>query len=398
MSKRDTSIVLFSTADWDEPYWTNKQHTAQSLSKLGFFIVYVESIGLRTPKIGSSKDIKRICNRIFSGLKTFLFGAVKKESNIVVLSPLVIPNANDNKLVSKVNDVILTYLIRREIKKANNRKSLFWTYHPFVINILSYLNNEKIIYHCVDDLSQIPGIDEKKFRLKEELFLSKCDCVFVTTKSLEKRCKEFNNNVYFFSNVVDYEHFSNPSMLHSNIDKIGSIKNNNRKKIVYHGVLSDFKVDFNLLKEVAKKCSEYDFYIIGQEREGQNSVIFNELILFPNVYHISYVPYRDLPELLSFMDVGILPTLLNQYTYSMFPMKYYEYVAAKLPVVSTPLDFTSYTQNESLNVAIDSNEFINKIKTSIKTGKLSESVAKEIVGENTWSSRTQKMINIIEGL
>ena len=53
-------FIFFSTADWDTPYWTNKQHMAKEFARSGHRILYIESIGLRKPKIISGIDLKRI--------------------------------------------------------------------------------------------------------------------------------------------------------------------------------------------------------------------------------------------------------------------------------------------------------------------------------------------------
>ena len=45
-------IVIFSTADWATPYWTNKQHIARRLAKRGWSVLYVETVGLRAPGLG----------------------------------------------------------------------------------------------------------------------------------------------------------------------------------------------------------------------------------------------------------------------------------------------------------------------------------------------------------
>ena len=65
-------IVLISTADWDHPLWTNKQHVACSLADLGHSVLYVESLGIR-PANTSSKDLLRIMKRIIKGLLQFPF-------------------------------------------------------------------------------------------------------------------------------------------------------------------------------------------------------------------------------------------------------------------------------------------------------------------------------------
>lgn len=42
-------IIMLSTADWDNPFWTNKQHGACSLAEHGYRVLYVDSMGIRRP-------------------------------------------------------------------------------------------------------------------------------------------------------------------------------------------------------------------------------------------------------------------------------------------------------------------------------------------------------------
>jgi glycosyltransferase involved in cell wall biosynthesis len=93
------------------------------------------------------------------------------------------------------------------------------------------------------------------------------------------------------------------------------------------------------------------------------------------------------------MQVGVLPTLLNEYTRSMFPMKFYEFLAAGLPVVSTPLDFAKEPR-AGLEVGGDLNAFVAAIEKQLARGKLSADEARAAVGDNTWERRLDKMLKI----
>ena len=70
-------IILISTADWSNPYWTNKQHTAISLSKKGKRILYIDSLGLRGPTV-SLTDGKRIIKRYVGPLNINSIIEIKK--------------------------------------------------------------------------------------------------------------------------------------------------------------------------------------------------------------------------------------------------------------------------------------------------------------------------------
>ena len=82
-------IVLLSTADWDHPLWTNKQHVACALAAEGERVLYVESLGLRSVQ-AKSQDFSRIFRRLFRGLR--LVRVVRP--GVWVLSPLVWPGGN----------------------------------------------------------------------------------------------------------------------------------------------------------------------------------------------------------------------------------------------------------------------------------------------------------------
>ena len=90
------SCVLFSTADWAAPYWTNKQHTAALLGKRGTQVLYIESVGLRAPSASSGKDWSRLGKRLVTGLRSLLMGPRHVQANVWVLSPLVIPFKHDH--------------------------------------------------------------------------------------------------------------------------------------------------------------------------------------------------------------------------------------------------------------------------------------------------------------
>ena len=81
-----TDFVLLSTADWDHPLWTNKQHTASSLADLGHRVLYIDSLGVRAPR-GDRSDARRIIRRLRRGLRAPRL----VRTNLYVISPLVLP-------------------------------------------------------------------------------------------------------------------------------------------------------------------------------------------------------------------------------------------------------------------------------------------------------------------
>lgn len=114
-----------------------------------------------------------------------------------------------------------------------------------------------------------------------------------------------------------------------------------------------------------------------------------------NVHFLGYKKYEELPNYMRGLDVGLLPTLVNQYTDSMFPMKYFEYIAAGLRVVSTGLSFQMNLGYE-LEVSDNNDGFTVKLDKCVKSQKYTSSEALKIIGENTWETRVDRMFKIMD--
>ena len=57
----------------------------------------------------------------------------------------------------------------------------------------------------------------------------------------------------------------------------------------------------------------------------------------PNIHLLGRRVYEELPDVLRGADAGLIPYARNELNASIFPMKVYEYLAAGLPVIATPL-------------------------------------------------------------
>lgn len=380
--------ILFSTADWDEPYWTNKQHTARALARRGWRVLYIESVGLRPPKLASGKDWKRIWRRLWSGLRSNFVAPPQRDPNVWVLSPLIFPARHRSPRIRRLNQWILRHGIARFARRHRLDAPMIWTYHPFMLDMEQLLPRGPVVYHCVDDLAAIPGVDVVAFDAAQRHLLVSCDVVFTTAEALREKCLPFNANTHFFANVADTEHFGRALDAGPLPAELAAIP---EPRLAYHGVLSDFKVDFELIFGAASRRQDWQWVFVGEEREGQRSEWVPRLKALPNVHFLGYRRYEELPDYLRGMQVGLLPTLLNGYTRSMFPMKFFEYLAAGLPVVSTPLDFTR-GGFEGLEVGDTAGAFVDAVERQLCRGRLSREEALACVGNNTWDSRVERML------
>lgn len=198
----DKNIMLLSTADWKMPYLTNKQHMAKTFARNGYKVLYVESLGLRNPSLTSSQDWRRMFKRLLLGLILIR----KVENNIWVCSPVQIPNLLQSNFIRILNELLLGLTIRLCLFLLAMKTFMLWSYHAYCRPVLHIRGISHTIYHCVDDLSAVPGINLERYRQAEKIFSTQCDAIFVTHKNLLNLFAG-NKNVYYQPNVVDVEHF-----------------------------------------------------------------------------------------------------------------------------------------------------------------------------------------------
>ena len=149
------TVVMFSTADWAAPCWTNKQHIARRLAERGYTMLYIETVGLRRPSI-SSLDLTRIIRRLRSGLKP----PRRVGERLWVLSPLTLPLGQRHGFVRHFNAWILRTAIRLWLRRhGDGTPPLVWTYHPYMLEAISGLKRSALVYHCVDNIAAVPGLD-----------------------------------------------------------------------------------------------------------------------------------------------------------------------------------------------------------------------------------------------
>ncbi|HUH32860.1 MAG TPA: glycosyltransferase, partial [Daejeonella sp.] len=118
-----------------------------------------------------------------------------------------------------------------------------------------------------------------------------------------------------------------------------------------------------------------------------------------NIHYLGSKTYLELPEYLSGWDVALIPFLINESTQFISPTKTPEYLAAGIPVVSTPIKdvVRPYGDNNLVHIASTAEEFAKAIDGELKAdkGRWQESVD-EFLMQNSWDLTCSKMLMQIE--
>ncbi len=319
-------IVCVGFSDWGKDLLTNEQHLLVRLAAHNR-ILFVESLGLRRPQV-AGRDLKRIARRLVRGVMP-----PRAVDGLHVVSPLVLP-LHGSAWARRLNAWILPRLVVRAARRLGFRDVLLWTFVPQAEVLLDQLRPATVLYYVDDDHAAKKGIDAESFRAAETRFARRADVVLASAPELVERMRALNPNVHEAFNVADTAAFATalePGAVDPAVAALPA------PRVLFVGAIIASKIDVPLVRELARLRPGWSFAFVGPIGPGDPSTDIGGLRGLPNVHLLGHRPYERLPEVLRGGDVALMPYHVDGEMRSVFPMKTYEYLAAGLPVVSTPL-------------------------------------------------------------
>ncbi|MGI9000666.1 MAG: glycosyltransferase [Pseudonocardia sp.] len=355
MTRTGRSIICVGFAEWDAELWTNQQHLMSRLAR-GNRVLFVESLGLRRPQL-AGRDLRRIGRRLVRGL-----AGPRERDGVLVVSPLVLP-FHASRVVRAVNQRLLRFLVGRAARRTGlDRCPVLWAYVPQAEALLPTLRPRTVVYHCVDDIAEQKGVDGDSFRAAEARFVDRADLVIASAPALAARLEQRAATVLYAPNVADTALFATALDPGPADPAVAALPG---PRIVFTGAIVATKLDVALIAGVARSRPDWSIVLVGPVGTGDPSTDVSALAGLPNVHLVGPRRYAELPAVLRAADAGIIPYALNELTSSVFPMKVYEYLAAGLPVVATPLP--SLSGIDQIDLAPDAGGFVVALEKALET-------------------------------
>lgn len=326
MELKDRDIVCVGSADWATELPINQHQLMRRLAARNR-VLFVESLGLRRPQL-AGRDLRRLWRRLCNGLR-----GARPFDGLHVLSPLVLP-LHHIATVRALNRRLLRLQVWRAARRLGMDRPILWAYAPQAEDLLDVLDPELVVYHCVDDLAAQKGVDAESFRAAERRFARRADLVLASAPALAERMRGVSGNVLYAPNVADTAGFAS-ALQPGEVDP--AVEALPRPRLVFQGAIVATKLDLELLAELARLRPGWSIVLVGPRGAGDPGGDLSALERAPNIHLIGLRRASDLPAVLRGADVGLIPYAINDLTRSVFPMKVYEYLAAGLPVLSTPL-------------------------------------------------------------
>jgi len=242
-----------------------------------------------------------------------------------------------------------------------------------------------------DDTAAFPDTPRTFPSLEREI-CRRADLVLATARSLATRARELGaRRVVHLPNACEPDLFQAQGAADP-----GDLRGVPRPRAVYAGAL-DRWLDVDLLAGAARLLPEWTFLLIGPARADLGA-----LHGLPNVRVLGPRSYADLPAYLCAADAGIVPFVLDAMTHAIHPLKVYEYCAAALPVVATPMRETA-AMGAPLRLAATPQEFARALREARDEdagggGARARAERLEFARRNTWDRRFEDLQAAIASL
>lgn len=368
---RGRDLLCFSH-DWSgDPL--SKNHLMRILARDNR-VLWVNSIGYRAPS-ASGADISRAFKKLAAAFKPIR----EVEPNIFVFNPLAIP-AYGRPAVREFNRRFLRWQVKRAMRRLGFSRPINFIFNPPAALIAGALDEERLIYYCVDEYKAFTGVAADSLAEMEDRLCRIADLVVVSAEGLYRSKSRFNPNTCLIRHGVDFEHFRRA--LDPSTEVPAAVACLPRPVIGFHGLIADW-IDLELIARVAGTFAEGSIAIVGK-----TTTDVSMLERLPNAHFLGRKPYAELPAYCKGFDVAINPFRINELTLNANPLKAREYLAAGLPVVSTPVP--EVVRLKHCRIASGPDEFAREIRLALDDP--GPSVARsELMRGESWEAKVEEL-------
>lgn len=248
-----------------------------------------------------------------------------------------------------------------------------------------------LVYDCVDDWEGFGGGDAARARDWEQALCERAERIWVVSRCLQEKLAAWKDKISYVPNGVDYSHFARARDMRAKSDA-GMCDRGRRPRLIYIGALQHW-FDARLVGEVAARLRDWEVHLVGscQLDGSQRAHLARE-----NVRLLGRRDYQELPRLLAGADVAMIPFVLSDLIRGTSPIKLYEYLAAGLPVIASPMpEVLPYVEPGVVGCTDDPAEFAHLVEECAALPDPDRCQA--IACESSWEARFLPALDDLRG-
>ena len=327
-----------------------QERFAQRLAERGFDVLYVEA---------PVTWLAAVRPKHWRKLNAWRSGAHRQEGGLWTASPTPwLPYFKKYEGVADHDSLTYYNYLRSLAGDWTHDVGIVLTYLPFVPRTLQLLG-APAVYDCVDDHSAYPGfIDKATVERLEARSVDIASAVIATNETIAAKFSSHEDKLSLIQNGVDHELFAAPARAW--LDTLTTLPR--QRKILYVGAMHEW-FDVHTLGVVAAAYPDWQIDCFGDALP----VVRDELAVHANVVFKGTVSQAVIAGLAPQYDIALIPFVESPLTAGVDPLKFYEYIAAGLPVVSSTIHALGAFGEEMVRLASSPEEFVTAMQDTIDT-------------------------------
>lgn len=260
-----------------------------------------------------------------------------------------------------------------------------WFYDPMAVtSFAGNMNEQAIVYDCMDELSQFKGAP-KELVQRERQLLGVADVVFAGGRKMWESKSRYNANCHFYGCGVDVAHFGKARSSATPLPD--DVKDLQGPILGYFGVV-DERMDYELVAKLADANPKWNVVMVGPVCKVDPNVLPQR----PNLHWLGGRDYAQLPAYTKAFDVCLMPFALNEATEYINPTKALEYMATAKPIVSSAVPDVVSNFSRVVQVARTHDEFVAMCKSAAEQpDQTLISRGLKMANDNTWDAIVAKL-------
>jgi glycosyl transferase family 1 len=376
---QEPSFVVFSD-DWGE-HPSSCQHLFRHIAKT-HSVLWVNTIGMRCPML-TGRDLRKILRKVSKMLWRTRRGSRQDTPlRLSVLQPPMFPYSAI-PAVRNINRRCVTKVILRRMLEMNIVAPVVISTVPNACDYVDLPQRASVIYYCVDDFAQWPGLDHELVQQMEDQLIDKTDIFVATSAKLYQRLLRCGKPTHLLTHGVDMDRFSVRTP-----EEHTSLAGIHRPRVGYFG-LFDERSDQGLLGAVASLMRDVSFVITGPI-----ATTISTLQNHSNVHFTGPVAYSELPAIIAGLDVLYIPYVVNTFTDSISPLKLKEYLATARPIISTPIA-EAKRQSQYVTIASTADEWQAAIRGLLHVDPAARrELMSRVMAHESWADKAASFLSI----
>ena len=286
--------------------------------------------------------------------------------------PVQLNEVEPNLFVLKEKDLIQSIYDKPVIVLCTWMCSMGW---------VDELENKILWYHILDKINIFAYYDHQ-YEQKHNEVIRNADLITYVAHELERYIPD-DIRSYYLPNGTNVSDFMN---IHDDLipEDFKEIVESGKKIAGYYGLISHW-FDMEMMINLAERNPDINFVFIGDYVRTEPAP------QLPNMFFMGKKPYKELSDYAKFFDCAIIPFEISDMMDCVSPIKFFEYRALGLPVVSSYMKEMQQYEAEDVIIAHGTDSFEKAIYKTFdpEIRRISKDTGMDFAIKQQWSMRAQ---------